>query len=364
MFIKKEKRKRLNYKHDKTHYDLTPLSDLGCRYNVLLGMRSNGKSFAVKLKILEDAINGEQFIYLRRWEVDLKEKNLVAYWEDFDIKKITWGEFDCVIAYRNDIYLGITENGKRVRKLKIGEAMALSLDEHYKSLQYPKIKNLVYEEFVTKRVYLDDEPSRLMHLVSTIFRQRAGFVWLIGNTISRISPYFSDWQLTNIPKQKIGEINIYKQMTEKNENGIEVAVQLCSSIDVENEMYFGKSAKAILTGVWEVDVYPKLPDKLTNYDTIYLMLIKHQNFSYVARVIRHKVDKYFLLYIYPSTRVVNCKRIISDEFSQNPLVTERLVELTKGDKLVSRLLKINKVVYSDNLTGTDFNQILQQKGGL
>ena len=79
--------------------------------------------------------------------------------------------------------------------------MALSASTHYKSTQYPFVKNMIFEEFVTDGLYLQNECNLLMQLVSTVFRNRKdGKVFLIGNTISRVCPYFYEWELRGIPK--------------------------------------------------------------------------------------------------------------------------------------------------------------------
>ena len=54
------------------YYDLKPLLDAGCNWMILYGMRSNGKSYAVKKHIIDDALKGKNFVYLRRWSEDIK----------------------------------------------------------------------------------------------------------------------------------------------------------------------------------------------------------------------------------------------------------------------------------------------------
>ena len=73
------------------YYDITNLLSTKAQYLMLLGQRSNGKSYQVKKTILQDAYeyiksegkSGSRFIYLRRWVTDIKAKSVKSYFEDF-----------------------------------------------------------------------------------------------------------------------------------------------------------------------------------------------------------------------------------------------------------------------------------------
>jgi hypothetical protein len=57
-------------------------------------------------------------------------------------------------------------------------------------------------------------------------------------------------------------------------------------------------------------------------------------------------------------------RKISDVVSGDPMATETLVPLTPGDKLALYLFRLGKIVYANNLTGSDFKSIIRSKGKL
>ena len=89
----------------KRYYDLSKLLECGCNWNILYGMRSNGKSYAVKEHTLKQAFNkGVKFVYLRRWSEDIKTKDVDTYFDDIDIKKITAGKYNGVMAYQGFFY--------------------------------------------------------------------------------------------------------------------------------------------------------------------------------------------------------------------------------------------------------------------
>lgn len=347
------------------YYSLNKIKKEKAQYNLLLGERANGKSYSVKELVLTSAFNSnEEFIYLRRFELELKPNLIESYFSDSPVSAITNGEYNCVSVYRKNIYFAnVDDNGKITRGKRIGYAIHLSGAEHYKSTQYPKVTNLIFEEFITESMYLQNEVVVLMNLVSTVFRNRTGQCWLVGNTISRLCPYFSEWELRGIPKQKQGTIDIYNHNT-LDGNVIKIAVEYCESANNKNTMFFGRAEKQIVTGAWECSEHPHLNKPLDNYDILYKVPYHYTDFKFMLNVLRDKQSKDMLLYIYPYTKDLDrFKHYVSNSFSENNLVTENLCQDIKGDKVCLYLLNRNKVVFSDNLTGSDFYQIIKQKGG-
>ena len=86
------------------YYDLKPLLDTGCNYMILYGMRSNGKSYAVKKHIIEEALNGRNFVYLRRWSEDIKASSVAAYFDDMPFLELTGGKYAGIMPYQGYFY--------------------------------------------------------------------------------------------------------------------------------------------------------------------------------------------------------------------------------------------------------------------
>lgn len=348
------------------YYSLNNILKQDCEYYLLLGERSNGKSYAVKHHCINDYLkNGNKFIYLRRYTVETKNSMVESYFSDVDVEKITKGEYDRIVVFRSEIYFARidAETGKIIRaEDNIGFVMALSISTHYKSMSLLEYKNLIYEEVITKQLYLDNEPDMLQQLVSTIARRNRIHVFLIGNTISRLCPYFNEWQLFNIPNQKQGTIEIYRMTTtQKNEDGsdvvVSIAVEICENSGNNSKMFFGTSSHAIINGSWESSEQPHLLYPYDEYKNLYEFAVKQHNMIYSVNVLKREDE--MLLYVYPITKKIRCKRIIQEQYSDNMYTTSRLIALTKGDKVALTLIKMNKICYSDNLTGTEFiNNIL------
>lgn len=370
------------YRKVKGYYTLDNILEIDANYNIILGERSNGKSFAVKYHCIEDFFNkGLKFILLRRFDYETKGRKALAiktYFDDVNIQDLKIADeykqkYDCIQIYGSGIYMAHeeeTETSFKVKRdIQIGSVVDLSTSMSIKSMVGNQYGNIIYEEFITKGRYLDNEPSLLQDFVSTIARRRKISVWLIGNTISRMCPYFNEWQLSHIPQQKQGTIDVYDMKTKDiDENGepidiiVKIAVELAQhATHSVSKMFFGTKSQAIITGAWETDEYPKLPYEYEKYDTIYAVTFCLDNMKYRCELVQSKVetDKHMLAYVVPCRRITT-ERIIQLDFDVSPMITDKFYEVTQGDKILKQLLKKHKIVYSDNLTGQEFQNILKK----
>ncbi len=366
-------------------YRLNNINDTGAQYQILLGERSNGKSFAVKEKMLSEAYHERdffsneklqqyQFGYVRRWDADFTRGGFLDYFADYieddkgvkHLKEMTGGEYETVDYYRGRYYFAnIDENGKTVKGKEIGYNFALSMSSRYKSRSYPKVSNIAYEEFITNDGYLPNEPAKLQDLVSTILRRRRGTVYMIGNTITRACPFFSEWGLVGTLKQKIGEIQIYDFLTEQqDENGdpviIKIAVEICENSGNNSKMFFGQSSKMITSGGWQTEEQPHLLEPVEHYNYHAQFFVSFDGLTYRCRLLTDSQNNPFI-YVEPHTTEVRPnERLITDKFSLNPNVsTGFLTTQYKYDIVTLRLLRDNKIVFSDNLTGTEFKSLIK-----
>lgn len=328
-------------------------------YYILLGERSNGKSYAVKHYCIEDAINnGNLFILLRRYTVESKNFMMESYFDDVDTFKLTNGEYNAITVYRGGIYLTVlTEENKAVRGTKIGMVMSLSIANHYKSMSLLKYKNLIYEEFITDDLYLQNEPFELQNLVSTIARRNKIKVFLIGNTISRLCPYFTEWSLVNIPRQKMGTIDIYNMETNQIDNDgsqviVKIAVEMCENSGSNSKMFFGSQSNQIVNGSWKSKEFPHIPYDYKECEVMYGINFVVYNMIYTSEIL--KKDEDIFIFTRPANKIKK-ERVIQPEFSLNMLVTDKLIPITQGDIIFQKLVKLNKLTFSDNLTGEEFH---------
>lgn len=344
----------------KKYYDISNMLSTNAQYMMLLGQRANGKSYQAKKTVLTNAFKtGRKFVYLRRWKEDIKMKAVNAYFGDMPIEEITYGQYDSVKAWNGELFFARTlEDGEVEKGDCIGRFCALNESERYKSWTFIDYDYIIYEEFITDKLYLVDEPRALQQFVSTVARDNRLTVLLIGNTLSRVCPYFAEWCLDGVLTQKQGTIEIYHYHV--GEDVIDIAVEYCANNNVENKMFFGQTAKQIVTGEWDTVDVPKLPRKQFEYEKVYEVLFTYQKFSFVIELLVEPKDGGLLLHIYPSTKDRKIHRKITNEFSDLPNITNKLDISKRPEALMVNCFRLDKVCYSDNLTGSDFRRIMQE----
>ena len=376
-------------KDERKFYDIVPLLETESLYNLIIGRRSNGKSYAVKYLMLWEAYNGcdylewirtkemvpkdrYQMAYIRRYNTDIKTKSVEAYFSDMPISEITHGEYNTVVFYRKEIFFANVDDDLKVeRGKKIGNAFDLAGCQHYKSLSYPFIGNLVYEEFLPEDGhYLPNEVGDLVSIMSTILRLDFGRIFMVANTVYPDSPFFNEWQLTNIDRQKPGTIDIYNQETGVlDEDGDEITVKVAvefvgDDVAPKTNMFFGNSARITMASEWSCNQYPHLIGKLNDYRCVYKVLYKYNRFSFMINLLVDPETKQPFVYVYPSTKENGIKRIVTTEWSTNPLITDSLTPVTKYDNILLELIDKQRVVFSSNLDGTKFYSIIKERGKL
>lgn len=353
------------YMSKKDYYDISNLLATNAQYMIMLGKRANGKSYQAKSTALAEAYNeGKRFIYLRRWKADITANEVEKYFDDMPIEKITNGEYDHIKAWRNNIYFAQRdEDGKSIRGKEIGRYCALNESERYKSWAFtnPKtgenyFKYILFEEFITDKIYLVDEPNKLQQFVSTVFRNNEGIVMLIGNTLSRVCPYFIEWCLDGTLQQKIGTIEVYHYHTEDG-GQIDIAVERCANTSQKNKMFFGQSEKQIVSGEWDTKEVAKLPKPIEEYEMVYEILVIYQKFKFVMQLLIEPKEGGTIVYIYPYTKRREILRKISTEFTDDIWTTSVLDRTKKPEAMILNCFRIGKVCYSDNLTGADFSHV-------
>ena len=341
-------------------------------FAIVYGQKSNGKSYDIKKRAIRDAIDDKGIlIYMRRYDMDIKTKDVESYFGDAPIDELTHGEYNGVLVKSRFIYLAKYVDGEKVKPGKlIGRAVYLAGYEHNASQNFGKVSHIILEEVMTTGMYYPDEPNLLLKFVSTILRDNNEHAkcWLIGNTVNRIFPYTYDWSLTNLLKQKQGTIDEYhyKRYDEETETEVDTVVlcEYCESAGSASRFTFGKSAEMIAGGMWETKEMPKLPNPIDEYDKVYELLLRDMGFGFVVNLLINRKNGGQIIFVYPYTKTRNIRRVITMSFSDDPFTTFGLSDKIYGEKIIKTLLKDKKVCYSDNQTGTDFEQVLLNRGGL
>lgn len=347
------------------HYNLDNIDKENANFNLIYGEKSNGKSYQVKhKKAIEKYLKtGRRFILMRRWDSDLTSSWIESYFSDVDIQKLTNNKYNCVTKFRNELYLTtITEEFKKKRGEKIGYVIPISLEQRYSSASFLDVDDIIVEEFMSRGMYIVNEPSKLMTFYSTVDRKRGTTkLWLVGNTVSRICPYLAEWGLVDIMKnQKQGEIKT--KIIHNEANDVKIAIEYCRSSGGKT-MTIGQASSMIDKGNWQTDIQPKLPKSRKNYKCLFRFGFQYQGFKFICEFLQEKENKkYPCWFIYPFYKEFDENFIVfSDMIKISPYWQRDIYNITiKNDKLrnLFRTFREDIIFYSSDLCGTDFKQVI------
>lgn len=353
------------------YYSLNKINKKNATYNVIFGERSNGKTYATLKQALENYFdNGSQFAYIRRWSVDVQPKRMNnlfnAIIEDSYLEKLSGGKFTAIFYRTGRFYLcTYNDKGKPIYNEEdiIGYAFSLSENEHNKANSYPRVTTIIFDEFLTNKIYLPDEFILFMNTVSTIVRQRTNVkIYMLGNTVNKYCPYFKEMGLTNILSMKQGSIDLYTYGDSK----LKVAVEYADSKKKfkKNNFYFAfnnPKLKMITGGAWELNIYPHAPVKWLPKNIIFTYFIDFNDNIYQCEIINK--DTNVFTYIHEKTTPIkNPDKDIIYTLDYNPKINYNvniLKPLTDYQNKITWFYTHDRVYYQDNNVGDAINNYLK-----
>ncbi len=344
------------------YYSLKKILSENADYNIIIGERSNGKTYATLEKIVKDYVTEKkEGAYIRRWKDDIQGKRaesvFSALCENGTISKLTDNEFETVIFARGAWHLAKYDS--ETRRMKADKnafcyAFSLSDMEHDKSTSYPNIQNIVFDEFLTRRYYLPDEFVIFMNVLSTIIRDRENIkIFLLGNTVNKFCPYFAEMGLNNIEQMKQGDIDIYNFG-----NSLKIAVEYCNETKngKKSNKYFAfdnPRLNMITKGAWELAIYPHLPQgyKINGNSILFTFYIEFSGKKLGCDIINQKDD--IFIFVRPkTTEIKEGDLLYTLDYSPNPFVRKSFLNpIDKTDDKIKRFFATNRVFYQSNDLG-------------
>lgn len=353
------------------YYSLNKINKKDATYNVIFGERSNGKTYATLKQVLEKYFNdGSQFAYIRRWSVDVQPKRMNnlfnAIIEDGYLEKLSGGKFTAIFYRTGRFYLcTYNDKGKPIYNEEdiIGYAFSLSENEHNKANSYPRVTTIIFDEFLTNKIYLPDEFILFMNTVSTIVRQRTNVkIYMLGNTVNKFCPYFKEMGLTNILTMKQGTIDLYTY----GETKLKVAVEYADSKKKfkKNNFYFAfnnPKLKMITGGAWELNIYPHAPVKWLPKNILFTYFIDFNDSIYQCEIIS-KDENVFTFIHEKTTPIKNPDKDIIYTMDYNPKINYNiniLKPLNDFQNKITWFYTHDRVYYQNNEVGDAINNYLK-----
>lgn len=346
------------------YYTTEEIDKYKAHYNVIFGKRSNGKTYSVLKKIIENfAENRKQGAYIRRYREDFKGKRgdsmFDALVKDGVIEEVTEGQWTCVKYYSDRWYFAKPDESTG-RLIADSEpfcyGFSLAQMEHDKSTSYPNVTIVFFDEFISRIGYLPNEFVLFMNVLSTIIRQRNDVtIYMSGNTVNKYCPYFAEMGLGHIEKMEPGTIDVYKY----GESKLKVAVERTKDHNLDgrkSEVYFAfdnPSLQMITGGAWELDLYPHIPREYDEGDEIFKYFIVFNDQILQCEILNY--DDCCFTYIHRKTGDIKHPEsdiIFSDQYDPRPNHIRNIRKPTNNcTRKIADFFREDRVFYQDNDVG-------------
>ncbi|AYQ98986.1 terminase [Arthrobacter phage Anjali] len=180
-------------------YNWDKIYSFNAVYNFIVGERGVGKTFGWKKKAIKDALNKEhQFMYVRRYKDELKV-SAGTFFDDIKAQGLfpEW-DFRSYGAHAQAAPADTRDQKQRPWKT-IGHFIALSTAQNIKSVAYPLVTNIGFDEFILEKSmtrYLPRESYAFNNLYNTVDRnQDKTKVFFMANSVSIMNPYFLEYDI-------------------------------------------------------------------------------------------------------------------------------------------------------------------------
>ena len=359
------------------------LDATGANYRMAFSQRGPGKSYQTKCEAIDRWLEtGKQFGLIRRLDNQLTIDKVSEYWTDMteyftEHAKSVFPNFESfVIVPRTGKWTvyGMEEGTSKKEPLGvIGYYFAVNCSERYKSVSYPDIDFVIYEEFMSEsHSYLPNEFDKLMSIISTIKRRRTDFViYMLGNTVDMNCPVLHEMGI-NVREMAQGDIKLFtyyggKNGETKNTVAVEYIRPVEQSEDSESFFIFNRQQEnMIINGAWQTGDYP-----LFNKDDFYAevrpklsVVIDYKDIKLYCYFDKGK-DGFPTAYI-SNERLGNRFKYIfitsKTYLNRNQFSYSSDLPIVKNiKKLLYFCISNNSILYLSNYTGNDLDSLIKFK---
>lgn len=360
------------------YYDPTNIDATGANIRMIIGERSNGKTYAMMKKIIENYLEkGEQSAFVRRYALDITkaraEKMVSAHLRNGILDGTPWSG----ISFRSNAWY-LTKYDEDLQKTVFdcqpfcfAYALATSL-EHDKGGREPNVTICVFDEFISRKPTAPDEFIDWSNLLSTIAGNRGNVVvYMCANTVNKFSPYFTEMGLRHVKFQKQGTIDTYAYDWVNEATGQkmhrEVAVEYCktSPFGKASDVFFAfdnPKLKMITGGEWELAMYPHCPIKhMKQSEIVFTYFVRYDGEVLQCEVARRD-NKYFTYCHRKTTPMKDEDHDLIFSLEPDARRNWRRWMCRPTDKLgqkIWRFYQEDKVYYQDNEVGETMRMYLQ-----
>ena len=243
------------------------------QYYMFHGERSNGKTYSALSYALDKFTeSGEEFVYVRRHSESVSAKYMRLLFNgnrktgDLNTHLNKAGYDD--LEYYSSAFWVTThdERGKSIRVKPIGYTLSINTWETAKGGSIPDATTIIFDEYLTRKYYLPNEPILFENLVSSIVRDRSNVkVIMLANTVSWACPYYTEWGLNHVRDMKQGTHDIYQTGDGKRKIVVCYTEHGGSKASDVYFNYDNPRSRMITEGTWETATYPRIPENLDGW---------------------------------------------------------------------------------------------------
>lgn len=331
---------------------------------MIIGQRSNGKTYSVLKTILINYINkGERSAYIRRYQEEIQPKNIqLLFSQDSLIRLIvkeSGGQYNGTFYRANCFYLVYyDEEGKIKSKDPIPFCITRAINtwETTKGQDAGELSLICFDEFMTRNGYLQDEFIKYCNLLSSLVRDRDNVViYMLANTVNKYCPYFNEMGLGDVSKIPQGELRVYSF----GKSDLKVAVEYCDPVKatqkVANKLFAfdNPQLEMVKNGKWEIKNYPRAPYKISDSYVLKEFFVLFNDQMIKGRIIQNSTDLFiFFCRQTKDVKIGTLTPFYSKTFSSSACHVRYLNDTpTALHKLIRDLIRKNAMCFSDNEVG-------------
>lgn len=357
------------------YYDRTAIDETGAAYRMIIGQRSNGKTFSVLKTILHDYITeGKRAAYIRRYAEEIQPKNIQLLFEQEALRNyiidLSAGAYNGTFYRANCFYLALYDEDGHISKkdtIPFCITRAINTWETTKGQDAGTLHLICFDEFMTRSGYLRDEFICFCNLLSSLVRDRDDVViYMLANTVNKYCPYFAEMGLGDVDKIPQGELRVYNF----GQSELRVAVEYCSEVKatkkVANKLFAfdNPQLEMVKNGKWEIKNYARPPYPLDPDWTKLVFYIYFNEQMIKGNLIVHKTDVF--LFFHRQTKDVDISDTTpyyTNEFCSSRCHVRYIQDCpTEAHSMIFGLVKRNSMCFADNEVGEIVRNWLIENG--
>ena len=364
---------------DSRFYTYNRIMKLPALYRMIIGQRSNGKTFGWCRMALEHYFrDGLHSAYIRRLDTMIERSTIAQLFDPHIewIKKKSKGQWNAITYRSHCFYLARYEQTKSGDPIKVSEDLkpfcrcyAINTWETTKGQDAGKVWSICFDEFITRRFYIANEFVCFTNLLSSIMRNRPCEIFMLANTVNKSCLYFKEMGIRHIREMSQGQLDIYHVGQTDKLIAVEYSDNPGASEEISDYFAFDNpELSMITTGAWEISMYRHAPDQMERRGRLQLsFFIEHDGLTLQGDV--RTYDRYPIIFVHPKTTPIKKREksiIYVDQIVDgNPLhqISLRMTP-TRAHELIRSLIAQRKTFFSDNECGENFANWAQNMQGI